>query len=111
MSNVPSLQGFASDAEEVERNAYNAAFHALGLRWYWDADTYSELQSIADARERVRMYLRTRQTHLLAAYDADFLVNAIEAKKADCRQAEDCSGRAASRYFNWAEARAGEVGA
>ena len=71
MSNVPSLQGFASDAEEVERNAYNAAFHALGLRWYWDADTYSELQSIADARERVRMYLRTRQTHLLAAYDAD----------------------------------------
>lgn len=111
MSNAPSLQGFETDAEEIERNAYNAAFHALGLRWYWDADTYNELQSIGDARERVRIYLRTRQTHLLAAYDADFLINAIEAKKADCRQAEDCSGARASRYFNWAEARAGEVGA
>ncbi|MBA3588943.1 hypothetical protein [Methylibium sp.] len=111
MSNATSLQGFGSDAEEIERNAYNAAFHALGLRWYWDTDTYNELQSISDARERVRIYLRTRQTHLLAAYDADFLINAIETKKADCRQTEDCSGPVASRYFNWAEARAGEVGA
>lgn len=111
MSNATSSQGFASEAEEVERNAYNAAFHALGLRWHWDADTYNELQFVADARERVGIYLRTRQTHLLAAYDAEFLINAIEAKKADCRQAQIRSGAANSRYFDWAEARAGEVGA
>ena len=25
--------------EEMERNAYNAAFHELGFRWHWDSDT------------------------------------------------------------------------
>lgn len=109
MSNVPSSRDFASDEEEIERDAYNAAFHALGLRWYWDADTYNELQhSFSDARERVRMYLRTRQTHLLTAYDADFLVNAIEAKKAGCRKTVSrSSAPAASRHFDWAEAQVG----
>ena len=39
---------------EIERNAYNAAFHELGFRWHWDSPTYSELLSPGlNADERI----------------------------------------------------------
>jgi len=67
---------------EAQRHAYNAAFEELGLGWYWDADTYA---TVADqGSEGVRGYLEAKHPHLLRAYDADFLVKAIEAAKARC---------------------------
>ena len=68
----------SSDTDPVRRHAYNAAFEELGLSWHWDAATYDRLQ--ADGRG-VRSYLETEQAHLLRAYDADFLVQAIEATR------------------------------
>lgn len=68
-----------------DRHAYNAAFEELGLTWHWDAKTYERLQAAAQGREAVRAYLETEQSHLLRAYEADFLVNAIETTKARCR--------------------------
>jgi hypothetical protein len=62
---------------ELERNAFNAAFSELGLCWYWDEKTYAELQSIAAESERLRRYVESQHRHLLTAYDADFLVDAI----------------------------------
>ena len=67
---------------EIERNGYNVAFSELGLEWYWDAETYSGLKSIPEESSRVRVYLETHQPHLLRAYDADFLVNAIQGARA-----------------------------
>lgn len=72
----------ASPASEVDRNAYNAAFEALSLSWHWDAATFARLQ--IHGRDRVRAYLETEQPHLLRAYDADFLVNAVETVKSRC---------------------------
>ena len=69
------------DLLEIERNAYNVAFCELGLEWYWDAQTYAELRANAAEKSHVHSYLEAHQPHLLRAYDADFLVNAIEAKK------------------------------
>ena len=66
------------EALEIERNGYNVAFSELGLEWYWDAETYSGLHTIPEEKGRVRAYLETHQPHLLRAYDADFLVNAIQ---------------------------------
>ena len=66
---------------ETHRHAYNCAFTDLGLPWFWDAATHSRLQASADERERIRIYLQTQQAHLLTAYDADFLVNAIHTTK------------------------------
>lgn len=72
---------------EVHRNAYNAAFSELGLPWHWDTKTHRHLQARARERDGVRVYLETQQPHLLKAYDADFLIDAIEATKARCFQA------------------------
>ena len=68
-----------------DRHAYNAAFEELGLTWHWDAKTYERLQAATRGRESVRAYRETEQSHLLRAYEADFLVNAIETAKARCR--------------------------
>lgn len=75
----------AQRAQETDRHAYNAAFEALGLSWHWDAATYEHLHTLAwEGRERVKTYLQAEQSHLLRAYDADFLTDAIEAAKARC---------------------------
>ncbi|MBC5767681.1 hypothetical protein [Ramlibacter albus] len=42
------------------------ALEELGLDWHWDAS------------EPVRQYIEREHPHLLRAYDADFLVKAIE---------------------------------
>jgi len=65
---------------DAHRHAYNAAFEELGLPWHWDSTTFSRLQ--AGGRDGVRTYLETEQPHLLRAYEADFLVDAIETAKA-----------------------------
>lgn len=67
---------------EADRQAYNAAFDELGLNWHWDRITYACLP--ARGREGLRAYLQKEQAHLLRAYEADFLVNAIETAKARC---------------------------
>lgn len=69
-------------ADQTRRHAYNAAFEELGLSWHWDAATYARLQ--AHGRDGVRIYLEAEQSHLLRAYEADFLVEAIETTQARC---------------------------
>lgn len=82
MLNAMLSQTAAGHAAEAHRHAYNAAFEELGLTWYWDAATYDRLQ--AHGRDGVRAYLETEQAHLLRAYEAEFLVDAIETTQARC---------------------------
>jgi hypothetical protein len=71
------------DAEtEAHRQAYNAAFEELGLSWHWDRVTYACLP--AHGPDGLRAYLENEHAHLLRAYEADFLVNAIETAKGRC---------------------------
>jgi hypothetical protein len=67
--------------EELQRIAYNSAFDELGLAWHWDRATYAQLP---EGSERVRAYVEREHPHLLRAYEADFLVNAVESAKARC---------------------------
>lgn len=71
---------------ERERNAFNLAFGELDLCWHWDEKTYAELSRLSDDPERLHTYLRTRHDHLLKAYDAQFLVDAICSTKARCSE-------------------------
>ena len=95
---------------ELDRSAFNAAFYELGLRWFWDSDMYRELSTAVCERERVRTYLEGEQAHMLRAYDAEFLTDAILKAKQRCRSSmANCTPRALPG-FNWADARWGETG-
>jgi hypothetical protein len=101
----------AHSAQDEELNAYNAAFYELGFRWHWDSDTYSELLNHSpNTTERVRHYLQSRQAHLLRAYDADFLVDAIQAKKALLIRNWTAQGPGCRAQFDWSETLGSELG-
>ena len=90
-------------AIESHRQAYNAAFEELGLNWHWDPVTYACLP--AAGREGLRAYLEKEQSHLLRAYEVDFLVNAIETAKARCHQVMVRSRHHAAHFGRTADAR------
>jgi hypothetical protein len=54
---------------DTSAQAYHLALEELGLEWNWDAS------------EPVRAYIEREHPHLLRAYDADFLANAIESTR------------------------------
>ena len=41
---------------DLQRRAYNLAFAATGLDWYWDARTYAELDADQDGAARVAAF-------------------------------------------------------
>lgn len=100
------------DRTDLDRAAFNAAFYELGLRWHWDDQTYDALCALPGERERVQRYVQTRQAHLLRAYDADFLADAVLEAKARCRRSlAHCHDlRAGGGWTRWTDARWGEVG-
>ncbi|MFM0738733.1 hypothetical protein PQQ51_15945 [Paraburkholderia xenovorans] len=75
-------QADAHDAEiHAQLCAYNAAFDELGLRFRWDAYTLVSLAAIDGEQARVAAYIETHHAHLLNAYSAEFLSQAILEKK------------------------------
>jgi hypothetical protein len=83
-------------AAEAERHAYNAAFEELNLSWHWDAADYAGVQ--ARGHDGLREYLQAEHPHLLRAYDADFLVNAIETAKARYTKAKPAARTHTAAY-------------
>jgi hypothetical protein len=99
-----------ANAVNMHRNAYNAAFHELGLRWFWGSDTYRAVLDCDDERDCLRTYLLQHQPHLLRAYDSDFLIDAIQSAKARCYQAMLEQGSRAGAWTDWAEMQQLQVG-
>jgi len=100
-----------SDANaEAECNAYNAAFHALGLSCVWDAGHYASVASGLDDRTGLRDYLARHQPHLLCAHDADFLVGAILAAKARCHAQLSATGCTPGAFIDWSEIQQRQIG-
>jgi hypothetical protein len=70
-------------AVEAQLCAFNTAFSELGLRFRWDAQMLTSLAAIDGERQRVTAYIERHQRHLLSAYSAVFLADAIlEIKRA-----------------------------
>jgi hypothetical protein len=91
--------------DEIECDAYNAAFYELGLKWHWDPATCRRLQGGERlCHERLQQFLETAQPHLLKVYDAEFLANAIESRKSSFRSPN-------ALHCNWAALQAGQIGA
>ena len=70
----PARSGFAG------REALNAAFRDLGLRFQWDAATWGVLVQLEDLRAQVAYYLEHWQPHLLSVYQPAFLARLVEAR-------------------------------
>ena len=101
---------FINTANDVHRNAYNAAFYELGLGWHWDAATYDQLQPLACKAERIRTYLQSHQSHLLNAYEPGFLAEAIETTKSRCLALMvECGGAVAGKA-DWAALHGRQIG-
>ena len=60
------------------REALNAAFWDLGLRFHWDSATWAVLMHIDGLPAQIAYYLEHWQPHLLAAYDPAFLASLVE---------------------------------
>ena len=104
-------QDCRTDECEIDRNAFNAAFYELGLRWHWDSDTYDTLATQACERQRVRGYIEAEQPHLLRAYDADFLTDAILRTQRRTRHAGAQAAATAAPRLDGPDARACGLGA
>lgn len=91
-------------------HAFNAAFYDLGFRWHWDMDLYQRLLSHGSEEERIRVYLQEHQSHLLTAYEVDFLIDVIQKAKSRCCDAMGGCGPDASSGINWADFHSAQVG-
>jgi hypothetical protein len=100
----------AATEDEIQREAYNAAFYELGLTWHWDPTTYQRLMDPAGANDPVRTYLETEQAHMLKVYDAAFLAGAVQTAKARCYAAMCADGRSTPPRVDWAEFQRVQVG-
>ena len=98
------------DAVKCHLAAYNAAFYELGLSWHWDDAIFHELQDLPSEREWIKKYMESYQSHMLTAYDADFLIEAIQATKARCLETLTDGGAKQAPTVNWAEFQRAEVG-
>ncbi|SEB13306.1 hypothetical protein [Paraburkholderia sartisoli] len=78
------IHGHQTQREQAIRTqlcAYNMAFAELGLRFRWDAQTLESLATIDGEQARIIAYVEAHHPHLLNAYSAAFLSEAILAKK------------------------------
>jgi hypothetical protein len=98
------------DNVDAHRHAYNAAFYELGLKWHWDSEFYRSVSGRDSEKQLIRAYLESHQPHMLKAYDADFLAEAIQQTQARCFESLIANGTRHSDSVNWAELQSREVG-
>lgn len=110
MSNTVLEQCPIGPAITCHLAAYNAAFYELGLSWHWDDEIFHDLQSLPCEREWIKAYMKTHQSHLLNAYEPDFLIDAIQSTKARCFEAMTQGGAKKAAAVDWAEFQQAEVG-
>jgi len=74
--NEPTRNGSAG------RDALNAVFWDLGLRFQWDPATWSVLMQLEGLPAQIAYYLEHWQPHLLAVYEPAFLASLVESRLA-----------------------------
>ena len=76
-------QATIADARELQTQlcAYNSAFEELDLMFRWDVETLQSLARAPGDHSRIAQYIDTHCPHLLKAYSAEFLCQAIVDKK------------------------------
>jgi hypothetical protein len=70
------------DTRFAGREALNAAFWDLGLRFQWDPATWNVLVEMESLEEQLAYYLAHWQPHLLGSYDPVFLARLVTTRLA-----------------------------
>src|SRR4051812_37013906 len=65
MNAMSFLETDTSGLGEAQRQAYNAAFYELGLRWHWDSSDYDCQMCVESQRAHLRRYVETSHPHML----------------------------------------------
>jgi len=104
------MMTICNDAD-AECNAYNAAFHELGLSCVWDNGLYASAAADVDNRTGLRNYLSRHHPHLLSAHDAEFLVEAILETKDRCRAQLSAAGCNPGAFIDWSAIQQRQIGA
>lgn len=74
------MQERTSAAEQAALHAFSCAIGELGLEWDFDPRVHG------DGREGLRRWLEQERPHLLRAYDAEFVVEAVASTHARLEQ-------------------------
>jgi hypothetical protein len=82
-------QATIADEREFQTQlcAYNSAFEELDLMFRWDVDTFRAISGAPSEQAGVAKYIQFHCPHLLKAYSAEFLCQAIVDKKNACYDA------------------------
>jgi HAD superfamily hydrolase (TIGR01509 family) len=75
------VDGTLADTEEFHRRAFNAAFSAADLNWWWNRGTYRELLRVAGGRQRMRAFAEREDRVTTARADFEELLTALHAAK------------------------------
>ncbi len=77
------VDGTLADTEEAHRLAFNDAFSAEDLDWYWSPELYRDLLRVTGGRERIRYFVDTYKPAEAARPDLDAWIAALHKKKTD----------------------------
>ena len=75
------VDGTLADTEEFHRRAFNAAFSAADLHWWWNRGTYRELLRVAGGRQRMRWFAERDDPATTERADFEELLTALHAAK------------------------------
>jgi HAD superfamily hydrolase (TIGR01509 family) len=78
------VDGTLADTEEIHRRAFNAAFAAAGLDWFWDRTLYRELLAVTGGKERIRYYLDRFRDAASGTGVSDAFIARLHRAKTDC---------------------------
>lgn len=75
------VDGTLADTEEFHRRAFNAAFSAADLNWWWNRGTYRTLLRVAGGRQRMRAFAEREDSATAQRADFEELLTALHAAK------------------------------
>jgi beta-phosphoglucomutase-like phosphatase (HAD superfamily) len=78
------VDGTLADTErDGHRIAFNQAFEASGLDWYWGEETYAELLTVTGGKERMKYYVESHHRAEQSRADLDDLIKQLHALKTE----------------------------
>lgn len=87
------VDGTLADTESAHREAFNEAFLAAKLDWYWDEDLYTQLLDISGGKERILHFWRGFEPHEAQSAGGRESIARLHSEKTRIYEAKISGGR------------------